>query len=93
MEAILFLCGGAFIGLLIGGLLSTAKHFDNEMLDAQVQLLIVKLKEEERDNELLKAANESLMDDYLRLKQKYDENYIQLDAMKAKMSEIFYQKH
>lgn len=88
MEAILFLCGGAFIGLLIGGLLSTAKHFDNEMLDAQVQLLIGKLKEEEKDNELLKAANESLQDDYERLRRKYEEVFIELDKMKVGQTKV-----
>lgn len=75
MEQILLLCGGAFIGLLIGGLLSTAARADDEMLEAHIELLMGKLREEEENNKMLQAANEAIIDDYNQLLKLYNEKF------------------
>lgn len=75
MEQILLICGGAFIGFLIGGLLSTATRCDNEVLEAHIQLLLGKLREEEQNNKLLQEANEAIMDDYNKLVKLYNEKF------------------
>lgn len=67
MEQLLLICLGAFIGFLIGGLFSTGKPADMESAEAYIDLLTSKLREEEKNNELLREANQSLMDDYIKL--------------------------
>lgn len=74
MEQILLLCGGTFIGLLIGGLLSNSRA-DEEMLEAHIELLMGKLREEEENNKMLQAANEAIIDDYNQLLKLYNEKF------------------
>lgn len=88
VNIILGLFVGFWLGVIVISILKAGTVYDNELLLTYIQKLKEELKDEEENNKLLREANESLKEDYLKLKEKYDQNYIQLDALKAKCNKF-----